>query len=103
MGDFDQVFRAQELFEDRIVLTLDDYAPLDIEAYYSRLLAGLKRKGVILTVFPAASLATVDHRTETQHRDPRQVGQNVWRVIHEQLGRRLPASSAMSGARTAGG
>jgi hypothetical protein len=32
---------------------LDDYAPLDIEGYYSRLIADLKLKGVILTVFPA--------------------------------------------------
>jgi hypothetical protein len=102
MGDFDQVFRAQELFEGRIVLMLDDFAPLDIEGYYSRLLAGLRRRGVILTVFPAASLATVGHRTETHHRDPMQVGQDVWRVIHEQLGRRLPASSPMSRAATAG-
>src|SRR5450759_5675743 len=104
MGDFDQVFRAQELFEDRIVLMLDDYAPLDIEDYYARLLAGLRLKGVVLTVFPAASLATVGHRTQTHHRDPIQVGQEIWHVVHEQLGRRLPASSrclAQNGA-TAG-
>jgi hypothetical protein len=102
MGDFDQVFRSQELFDGRIVLMVDDYAPLDIEGYYTRLLADLKFKGVVLTVFPAASLATVGRRTEAHDRDPVRVGQEAWRVIHEELGRRLPAPFGLPRAATGG-
>jgi len=93
MGDFDQLFRAQRLFENRIVLTVDDYAPLDIEGYYAELLSGLRPKGTILATFPAASLATVGRRTETHHRDSAQVGQEVLRVIHKHLRARRGATS----------
>ena len=78
---------------------VDDFAPVDIEGYYSRAHRRPEAQGHHHDGLPRRVAGDVDHRTETQHRDPRQVGQDVWRVIHEQLGRRLPASSAMSGAR----
>src|ERR1019366_64890 len=48
MGDFAQVFRAQELFKGRIALMLSDYTALDIRGYFTDLLAGLRRTGTIL-------------------------------------------------------
>ena len=86
MGDFEQVFRAQEVFADRVVFTVDDFAPLDIEGYFSELIAGLSRKGTIITTFPAAAVATVRGRTVAQRRDPVAVGLDSYRAITEQLG-----------------
>jgi uroporphyrinogen-III decarboxylase len=89
MGDFAQVFRAQELFQGRIALMLSDYTALDIRAYFTDLLAGLRRTGTILCTCPSATIATVGHRTQTHHRNPAAVGAEAWAVIHELLG---PAS-----------
>lgn len=86
MGDFAQVFRAQELFEGRIALMLSDYTALDIRGYFTDLLAGLRRTGTILCTCPSSTIATVGRRTQTQHRDAAAVGAEAWAVIHELLG-----------------
>jgi hypothetical protein len=86
MGDFAHVFRAQELFEGRIALMLSDYTPLDIRGYFSDLLGGLRRTGLVLCTCPTATIATVGRRTQTHHRDPAAVGAEAWAVIHELLG-----------------
>lgn len=85
MGDFDAVFRAQERFAGRIVLTVDDYAPLDIESYYRELIPHLSARGTIVTVCPSAVVATDSGRTVTCHRDPTQVGRDCYRAITDQL------------------
>jgi uroporphyrinogen-III decarboxylase len=86
MGDFAQVFRAQELFEGRIALMLSDFTALDIRGYFTELLAGLRRRGTILCTCPAPAIATVGHRTQTHHRDRAAVGAEAWAIIHELLG-----------------
>jgi uroporphyrinogen-III decarboxylase len=88
MGDFGQAFRAQEAFAGRIAYALDDFAPLDIDAYYAELIPGLRRTGTILTIFPAATVATVRGRTVAERRDPVDVGRHAWRTINQQLRRR---------------
>jgi Uroporphyrinogen decarboxylase (URO-D). len=85
MGDFAQVFRAQQLFEDRVTMMVCDYTPLDIEGYFAELLAGLKPKGTILGTSPLATLAMVGRRVETRHRDPGRIGSEAWRVIRRNL------------------
>lgn len=85
MGDFAQVYRAQQVFRDRVVFTVDDFAPVDIEGYYSELIAGLGRKGTIISVFPSATTATVRGRTVAERRDPVEVGLTTFRTITEQL------------------
>lgn len=90
MGDFAQVFRAQQLFEDRVTMMVCDYTPLDIEGYFAELLAGLKPKGTILGTSPLATLAMVGRRVETRHRDPARIGSEAWRVIRRNLASRAP-------------
>lgn len=90
MGDFAQVFRAQQLFEDRVTMMVCDYTALDIEGYFAELLAGLKPKGTILGTSPLATLAMVSGRAETRHRDPERVGSEAWRVIRQNLASRAP-------------
>ncbi len=85
MGDFAQVYRAQEVFADRAVFTVDDFAPVDIDGYFSELIAGLRRKGTIITIFPSATTATVPGRTVALARDPVQVGQACHLAITTQL------------------
>jgi uroporphyrinogen-III decarboxylase len=86
MGDFAQVFRAQEAFAGRIVFTVDDFAPVDIDGYFSDLFAGLDRTGSIVTIFPAATVATLAGRSVTLKRDPVQVGLDCYRAITDHLG-----------------
>ena len=52
MGDFDGVFAAQRAFAGRIVFTVDDFAPVDVEGYFAELIPGLARRGTIVTIFP---------------------------------------------------
>jgi uroporphyrinogen-III decarboxylase len=86
MGDFAHVFRAQQVLADRVVFTVDDFAPVDIEGYFAELIAGLNRQGTIITIFPSATTATVRGRTVALARDPVQVGQAANLAITTRLG-----------------
>lgn len=87
MADFDAVFKAQAAFAGRIVFTVDDFAPVDIEGYFAELIPGLARRGTIVTIFPSATTATTRGRTVALRRDPYEVGRESWRAINEQLAR----------------
>jgi hypothetical protein len=87
MGDFAAVAKAQAAFAGRIVYMLDDFAPLDIDAYYAELMPGLLRRGTVLTVFPSATQATVRGRTAAARRDPLEVGAACLQAMRDHLGR----------------
>jgi uroporphyrinogen-III decarboxylase len=90
MGDFAQIFKAQTVFEDKITLMVCDYTALDMEGYFSELLANLKPKGTILATYPSPRDAVVTgHRTEAVDRDPVGTGLEAWRIIHEHLRSRV--------------
>jgi uroporphyrinogen-III decarboxylase len=93
MGDFEQVFRAQELFENRIALMVSDFSPLDIEAYFAELLAGLRLKGTVIQTCPSPVVATVKGRSETHHRDSATVGQEAFQAIQTNVKRRTRSRS----------
>jgi len=93
MSDFGQIFRAQEIFGDRITITVDDFAPLDIAGYYAGLFAGLRLRGVVLASFPSATFATVGRRTEDHRRDPTAVGSEALKVIRRHVRARQGAPS----------
>ena len=86
MGDFAAVNQAQAAFRDRIVYTVDDFAPLDIDGYYTELFRGLTHKGTILTVFPSAMQATVRGRTVSASRDAVEVGRSCLEAMRMGLG-----------------
>ena len=87
MGDFDGVFKAQAAFAGRLVFTVDDFAPVDVEAYFAELIPGLSRSGTIVTIFPSATTATVKGRTVACAREPYALGAACQRAIDAQYGR----------------
>jgi uroporphyrinogen-III decarboxylase len=88
MADFAQVFRAQELFEDRIALMVSDFTPLDIQGYFAELLATLRLKGTVIQTCPSPVVATVKGRSETHHRDGAAVGREAFQAIKTNLNQR---------------
>lgn len=91
MGEFDQVFRAQELLGDRVTLMVCDYTPVEMEAYFRDLLAGLRPTGTIVATYPSATnaLRYGARRTETVIRDVGAVGAEAWATIGRLLGERV--------------
>lgn len=85
MGDFEQAFRAQALFEDRIALMVSDFTAVDIESYFAELLAGLRLKGTVIQTCPTPAVATVKGRSEAVHRDGATVGRDALRAIRANL------------------
>jgi uroporphyrinogen-III decarboxylase len=85
-GDFRAVFRAQDAYAGRLVLVVDDFAPLDIDGYYAELFAGLRGTGTIVGSFPSATSATDHGRTVAAFRDPDRVACDAYRAINRELG-----------------
>jgi hypothetical protein len=93
MGDFEQVFRAQALFEDRITLMVSDFTAVDIEGYFAELIAGLRLKGTIIQSCPTPTVATVKGRSEELHRDGATVGRQALDSIRSNLSQRRRSRS----------
>jgi hypothetical protein len=81
MGEFEAVFAAQRAFAGRIVFTVDDFAPVDVEGYFAELIPGLARQGTIVTIFPSATTATAKGRTVALAREPYALGEACRRAI----------------------
>lgn len=85
MGNFRQIARMQELFENRLAIMVCDFSPLDIEKYYKELIGVLKRKGTILATFIAPEFALVDGKYETLTRDRDEIMDTSYKVIKKLL------------------
>jgi uroporphyrinogen-III decarboxylase len=90
MGEFEQVFRAQEVLGERVALMVCDYTPVEIEAYFRDLLAGLRPSGTILATYPSATSALRyhAHRTDTVIRDVGATGVEAMATIERLLAER---------------
>lgn len=90
MGEFGQVFRAQEVFGDRVTLMVCDYTPVEIEPYFRDLFAGLRPRGAIVGTYPSATnaLRYGAARVETVRRDVAAVGREAWQTIARLTGQR---------------
>jgi len=86
MGDFHQIRRMQQMFDNRLVLMVCDFTPLNTGSYYSELLADMRTKGTILATYPAAELALEAGKYQVVSRDGACLAQDVARII----GARLP-------------
>jgi hypothetical protein len=87
MGDFDQIRRMQQAFDNRLTLMVCDFTPLDIESYLRDLLAGLRTKGTILATYPAAEFALEGGKYQIVSRDGAQLAQEAARIIGPRLAR----------------
>jgi uroporphyrinogen decarboxylase len=85
MGDFEQVHMMQEKFEDKAALMICDFMPLEVEAYYEELLAGLKAKGTIVSSYFAPTYALHKGSYERADRDSLEVSDRVFKVFKELL------------------
>ena len=76
MGDLAQVFEAQRVLGERVLLMVCDYTPLEYEAYFGDLVAGLDSRGVIIATYPSPTdaLRYPGGRTDTIRRDVGEVG-----------------------------
>jgi uroporphyrinogen-III decarboxylase len=87
MGDFKQIRRMQERFDNRLALMVCDFTPLHIESYYSELLADLQTKGTILATYPAAEFALEDGKYQIVSRDCAELAREAARIIGPCLAR----------------
>ena len=81
MGDFKQVVKMQELFENKIGLMVCDFTPLRIEEYYKELISILKFKGTILATFIAPEFALVEGKYDSLTRDRDEIMDTCYEVI----------------------
>jgi len=83
MGEFDQIFEAQQLIGERAAIMVCDYTPTDAVAYFSDLFAGLSQRGAIVATYPSAVTA-LDYGTAQVRpvvRDSHRTGAEAWAVI----------------------
>jgi len=94
MGEFEQVFRAQEVFGEQITLMVCDYTPLQIEAYFGDLFAGLDPQGVIVATYPSPSTALRygTAQVESVRRDAMETGRRAWQVMQRLAGQAAPGA-----------
>jgi hypothetical protein len=85
MGDFRQIRKMQDLFEDRLAIMVCDFTPLHIERYYAELLSFLRPKGVILATYPAPELAMEDGKYKLVPRAGAQLAVEAARTIGPRL------------------
>jgi hypothetical protein len=84
MGNFNQIYKMQELFESKLALMVCDFAPLDIRKYYTELMDGLAREGTILATFVAPELALgADGGYAQVSRNPDKISDEVYIVVRE--------------------
>jgi len=97
MGDFHQIRRMQERFDNRLALMVCDFTPLHIEPYYAELLADLRTKGTILATYPAAELALEAGKYQIVSREGGRLAQDAARIIGARLPRPRQLLKAPSG------
>ncbi len=100
MGDFAQVFRAQQLFEGRIALMLSDYTAARHRGLLHRPAGRAAPDGNHPVHVPRPTIATVG-RTQTHHRDGAAVGRDALRAIRANSPPDKPPTAETPGQPTA--
>lgn len=83
MGNFSQVKKMQELFEDRIALMICDFAPMDIKSYFRELFLFLRNKGNILASYIAPEFALGKGQYELVSRNGNQIARTIYHTIQQ--------------------
>jgi hypothetical protein len=89
MGEFEQIWRAQEVLGDQVTLMVCDYTPVEMEAYFRDLFSALRPPGAIVATYPSATnaLRYGAARVETVRRDVAEVAIAAWEAIGRLSGR----------------
>jgi uroporphyrinogen-III decarboxylase len=82
MGNFRQVAKMQEMYENRLAIMVCDFTPLDITGYYKELIDILKFKGTILATFIAPEFALIDGKYETMSRNRDEIMDASYEIIN---------------------
>jgi len=85
MGDFEQVYKMQTAFENRLPIMLCDFTPLHIEQYYQDLYSQLKFKSTILATFPMPEFALTNGKYADISRDSHQIANEAYQVIRGKI------------------
>ena len=85
MGNFEQVEKMQNLFEDKIALMVCDFAPLDFEKYIQDLSKILKPKGTILALFAASGFALYNGSYKVVNWNAHQKASEIYQKLKQTL------------------
>ena len=86
MGNFKQIAKMQELYEDKLALMVCDFTPLYIEKYYTELFSFIKNKGTIIATFVAPELALCDGKYEFISRNSVEMAEKSREIINRLIG-----------------
>lgn len=87
MGNFEQIYKMQEAFEDKMALMVCDFAPLKVKKYYEELFEGLNKKGTIVACFPRHGYALDEGKYACVEREKEGLTAEIYQVL-EDLSRR---------------
>ena len=78
MGDFEQVYEMQDKFDNKLALMVCDFAPLNVQNYYTELTGKLKPKGTILASYMSPGYALDNGKYAMVKRNSDEVAQEVY-------------------------
>ncbi|CAA7601389.1 Uroporphyrinogen decarboxylase [Acididesulfobacillus acetoxydans] len=90
MGNFNQIVKMQQMYNNKLPIMVCDFTPLHIEQYYSELVDAIKFKGIILATYVAPDYALVGGKYDTVARDVDQITEESKEVIFKLVHRRSP-------------
>jgi uroporphyrinogen-III decarboxylase len=85
MGNYRQLLKMQQSFEDKVVLMACDFAPSDPETYYSELFKTLSTRGLIVASYISSTFELDRGKYNICHREPKAFGQRVWNAIQSNM------------------
>jgi uroporphyrinogen-III decarboxylase len=81
MGNFEQIFKMQELFENKIALMVCDFAPLDFDSYIGALFKKLKSKGTIIAIYIPSCFALNNGTYSIIKRDAQKTAYDIYKKL----------------------
>ncbi len=82
MGNFQQIVKMQDMYEDRLAVMICDFNPLNIDEYYTELFKHISYKGAILGIFIAPEFALYNGKYEFISRDGHRIINDVKSVVN---------------------
>lgn len=83
MGDFVQVKEMQELFKNKLVLMVCDFAPHNVQKYFRELFSFLNARSTILASFIVSGYSLDEGIYKTEKRDVIEVSKLVYETINK--------------------
>lgn len=85
MGNFNQIYKMQEMYRDKLALMVCDFSPINISEYYYELFKKLSKKGTILASFLSQQYALDNGKYEKVNRDLNTLGDEIYKTFLNNL------------------